>query len=122
MKDFPGSVSVSLIWLVSFAQEIPIVGYDTWFKLEPRSSTSKVQGECHLILKLFTSQVCGFNLHHTSPPLVCVELLLILSFFLQRDTTLSQKDSNVSIHKKLLSQIVEYEHAHVKVSIIRYLL
>lgn len=33
-------------------------GYDTWFKLEPRSSTSKVQGECHLILKLFTNQVC----------------------------------------------------------------
>lgn len=38
-------------------QEIPIMGYDTWFKLEPRSSASKVQGECHLILKLFTSQV-----------------------------------------------------------------
>lgn len=58
VKDFPGSMSVSLIWLVSFSQEIPAVGYDTWFKLEPRSSTSKVQGECHLILKLFTSQVC----------------------------------------------------------------
>lgn len=29
---------------------------------------------------------------------------------------MSKKDSNVSIHKKLLSQIVEYEHAHVKVS------
>lgn len=34
-------------------------GYDTWFKLEPRSSTSKVQGECHLILQLFTNQVRG---------------------------------------------------------------
>lgn len=40
------------------AQEMPVVGYDTWFKLEPRSSTSKVQGECHLILKRFTNQVC----------------------------------------------------------------
>ncbi|KAK5855875.1 hypothetical protein PBY51_007512 [Eleginops maclovinus] len=78
--DFLGCINIPL-------NEIPIVGYDTWFKLEPRSSTSKVQGECHLILKLFTSQ---------------------------RDTALSKKDSNVSIHKKLLSQIVEYEHAHVK--------
>lgn len=38
---------------------MPVGGYDTWFKLEPRSSTSKVQGECHLILKLFTNQVRG---------------------------------------------------------------
>ncbi|KAK9534729.1 hypothetical protein VZT92_007158 [Zoarces viviparus] len=78
--DFLGCINVPL-------SEFPIVGYDTWFKLEPRSSTSKVQGECHLILKLFTSQ---------------------------RDTALSKTDSNVSIHKKLLSQIVEYEHGHVK--------
>ncbi|KAI3359670.1 hypothetical protein L3Q82_014054 [Scortum barcoo] len=78
--DFLGCINIPL-------NEIPVVGYDTWFKLEPRSSTSKVQGECHLILKLFTSQ---------------------------RDTALSKKDSNVLIHKKLLSQIVEYEHAHVK--------
>lgn len=28
---------------------------------------------------------------------------------------MSQKESNISIHKKLLSQIVEYEHNHVKV-------
>lgn len=40
------------------SQEIPVAGSDTWFKLEPRSSASKVQGECHLILKVFTSQVC----------------------------------------------------------------
>ncbi|XP_035472103.2 BAI1-associated protein 3 [Scophthalmus maximus] len=78
--DFLGCINIPL-------NEIPVVGYDTWFKLEPRSSASKVQGECHLLLKLFTSQ---------------------------RDTTLSQRDSNVSVHKKLLSQIVEYEHAHVK--------
>lgn len=42
---------------IFFFQEMPVGGYDTWFKLEPRSSTSKVQGECHLILKLFTNQV-----------------------------------------------------------------
>ncbi|XP_044038149.1 BAI1-associated protein 3 isoform X1 [Siniperca chuatsi] len=78
--DFLGCINIPL-------NEIPVVGYDTWFKLEPRSSTSKVQGECHLILKVFTCQ---------------------------RDTALSKKDSNVSIHKKLLCQIVEYEHAHVK--------
>ncbi|KAL6102587.1 baiap3 [Pungitius sinensis] len=78
--DFLGCINVPL-------SECPIVGHDTWFKLEPRSSTSKVQGECHLILKLFTNQ---------------------------RDTAFSKTDSNVSIHKKLLSQIVEYEHAHVK--------
>ncbi|XP_060946412.1 BAI1-associated protein 3 [Limanda limanda] len=78
--DFLGCINIPL-------NEIPVVGYDTWFKLEPRSSASKVQGECHLMLKLFTSQ---------------------------RDTSLSKKDSNVSIHKKLLNQIVEYEHANVK--------
>ena len=44
--------------LLCLLQEIPVVGYDTWFKLEPRSSASKVQGECHLMLKLFTNQVC----------------------------------------------------------------
>ncbi|XP_005920312.1 BAI1-associated protein 3 [Haplochromis burtoni] len=80
VDDFLGCINIPL-------NEIPVMGYDTWFKLEPRSSASKVQGECHLILKLFTSQ---------------------------RDTALSKKETNVSIHKKLLSQIVEYEHAHVK--------
>ncbi|KAF7653222.1 hypothetical protein LDENG_00085940 [Lucifuga dentata] len=78
--DFLGCINMSL-------SDIPVSGFDTWFKLEPRSSTSKVQGECHLILKLFTSQ---------------------------RDTALSKRDSNASIHKKLLSQILEYEHANVK--------
>lgn len=45
--------------------------------------------------------------------------LVILFIFFQRDTALSKKDSNASIHKKLLSQIVEYEHTHVKVSFFR---
>ncbi|XP_053707641.1 BAI1-associated protein 3 [Synchiropus splendidus] len=80
VDDFLGCINIPL-------NEIPVVGYDTWFKLEPRSSASKVQGECHLILKLFTHQ---------------------------RDTAFSKKESNTAIHKKLLCQIVEYEHAHVK--------
>ncbi|XP_008327716.1 BAI1-associated protein 3 [Cynoglossus semilaevis] len=78
--DFLGCINIPL-------NEVPVGGYDTWVKLEARSSASKVQGDCHLILKLFTSQ---------------------------RDVALSKKESNISIHKKLLSQIVEYEHAHVK--------
>ncbi|XP_043955415.1 BAI1-associated protein 3 isoform X2 [Gambusia affinis] len=86
VDDFLGCINIPL-------NEIPVAGYDTWFKLEPRSSTSKVQGECHLILKVFTSQ---------------------------RNTTLSKRDTNVSIHKKLLSQIVEYEHAQVKQAIVRW--
>ncbi|KAM4598545.1 BAI1-associated protein 3 [Polymixia lowei] len=78
--DFLGCINIPL-------HEFPVVGFDKWFKLEPRSSASKVQGECHLILKLFTSQ---------------------------RDTALTKRDTNVSIHKKLLTQIVQYEHGHVK--------
>ncbi|XP_075894597.1 BAI1-associated protein 3 [Nelusetta ayraudi] len=78
--DFLGCINIPL-------NEIPVTGYDTWFKLEPRSSTSKVQGDCHLILKLFTSQ---------------------------RDTDMSQREPHISVHKKLLSQIVDYEHNHVK--------
>ncbi|XP_030645671.1 BAI1-associated protein 3 [Chanos chanos] len=78
--DFLGCLNIPL-------SEIPVVGYDKWFKLEPRSSASKVQGECHLILRLFTTQ---------------------------RDTALSKMISNVAIHKKMLSQILEYEHAHIK--------
>ncbi|XP_067276686.1 BAI1-associated protein 3 [Pseudorasbora parva] len=78
--DFLGCINIPL-------NEIPVVGYDKWFKLEPRSSASKVQGECHLILRLFTTQ---------------------------RDTSLSKMASNVTIHKKMLSQILDYEHNQIK--------
>ncbi|XP_072532527.1 BAI1-associated protein 3 [Salminus brasiliensis] len=78
--DFLGCLNIPL-------HEIPVVGYDKWFKLEPRSSASKVQGECHLILRLFTTQ---------------------------RDTALTKMVSNVVIHQKMLSQILEYEHEHVQ--------
>ncbi|XP_037671365.1 BAI1-associated protein 3 isoform X2 [Choloepus didactylus] len=37
-------------------REVPVAGVDRWFKLEPRSSASRVQGDCHLVLKLITTQ------------------------------------------------------------------
>ncbi|XP_061081147.1 BAI1-associated protein 3-like [Conger conger] len=78
--DFLGCLSIPI-------NEIPVAGYDKWFQLEPRSSASRVQGECHLILRLFTSQ---------------------------RDTTLSKRDSHMAVHEKILSQILEYEHTCVQ--------
>ncbi|TRY86260.1 hypothetical protein DNTS_015834 [Danionella cerebrum] len=78
--DFLGCINIPL-------NEIPVVGFDKWFKLEPRSSASKVQGECHLILRLFTTQ---------------------------RDTALSKMATNVTIHKKMLSQILAYEHKQIQ--------
>ncbi|XP_064178440.1 BAI1-associated protein 3-like isoform X2 [Anguilla rostrata] len=81
VDDFLGCLNIPI-------NEIPAVGCDRWFKLEPRTSASKVQGECHLILKLFTTQ---------------------------RDTSLSKRDSHLAIHEKLLSQIIGYEHSQVQV-------
>ncbi|MGH0146839.1 UNVERIFIED_CONTAM: hypothetical protein FKN15_034849 [Acipenser sinensis] len=79
VDDFLGCLNISI-------HEIPVAGVDRWFKLEPRSSTSSVQGECRLILKLTTTQ---------------------------RDTVLSKKDSYMPVHEMLLCQILEYEHAQV---------
>lgn len=45
-----------------------MAGADRWFKLEPRSSASRVQGDCHLVLKLITTQV-GSYAGATSAPL-----------------------------------------------------
>lgn len=46
-----------------------MAGEDRWFKLEPRSSASRVQGDCQLVLKLITTQVggCGVLDLHASP-------------------------------------------------------
>lgn len=38
-----------------------MAGADRWFKLEPRSSASRVQGDCHLVLKLITTQVGSYG-------------------------------------------------------------
>ncbi|MGH0138011.1 UNVERIFIED_CONTAM: hypothetical protein FKN15_026992 [Acipenser sinensis] len=88
VDDFLGCLNISI-------HEIPVAGVDKWFKLEPRSSTSSVQGECRLILKLTTTQN-RVEKH---------------AVFLQRDTVLSKKDSYMRVHEMLLHQILEYEHA-----------
>lgn len=40
-----------------------MAGEDRWFKLEPRSSASRVQGDCQLALKLITTQVGSAREH-----------------------------------------------------------
>uniref|UniRef100_A0A2K5D8F4 BAI1 associated protein 3 n=1 Tax=Aotus nancymaae TaxID=37293 RepID=A0A2K5D8F4_AOTNA len=47
--DFLGCLNIPV-------REVPVAGVDRWFKLEPRSSASRVQGDCHLVLKLITTQ------------------------------------------------------------------
>lgn len=44
-----------------------MAGADRWFKLEPRSSASRVQGDCHLVLKLITTQVGSYGSHTCTP-------------------------------------------------------
>lgn len=48
-------------------QEVPVAGADRWFRLEPRSSASRVQGDCHLVLKLITTQVGSYGEPHLHP-------------------------------------------------------
>ncbi|XP_073504194.1 BAI1-associated protein 3 isoform X2 [Phyllobates terribilis] len=79
--DFLGCLNISI-------NEIPVGGIDKWFKLEPRTSSSKVQGDCHLIIKLITNQ---------------------------RDTVLSKKASGAVIHEMLLTQLLQYEHKQTEV-------
>ncbi|XP_069503301.1 BAI1-associated protein 3 [Ambystoma mexicanum] len=78
--DFLGCLNISV-------NEIPVGGLDKWFKLEPRSSSSRVQGDCHLIIKLITSQ---------------------------RETTLCKKTSGLAVHEMLLSQFLQYEHSQTE--------
>ncbi|XP_045141960.1 BAI1-associated protein 3 [Echinops telfairi] len=75
--DFLGSLNIPL-------REVPVAGQDRWFKLEPRSSASRVQGECHLVLKLITTQ---------------------------RDTSLSQSGrSSFTSYLMLLQSLLQFEH------------
>lgn len=61
-----------------------MAGADRWFKLEPRSSASRVQGDCHLVLKLITTQ---------------------------RDTAMSQRGrSGFLSYLLLLSRVLRFEH------------
>ncbi|KAM9304727.1 BAI1-associated protein 3 [Gastrophryne carolinensis] len=79
--DFLGCLNISI-------NEIPVGGVDKWFKLEPRTSSSKVQGDCHLIIKLITNQ---------------------------RDMPLSKKVSGSMIHEMLLTRLLQYEHKQTEV-------
>ncbi|XP_007528061.2 BAI1-associated protein 3 isoform X2 [Erinaceus europaeus] len=47
--DFLGCLNIPI-------REVAVAGEDRWFKLEPRSSASRVQGDCQLALKLITTQ------------------------------------------------------------------
>ncbi|XP_064414905.1 BAI1-associated protein 3 [Latimeria chalumnae] len=80
LDDFLGCLNISV-------NEIPVGDSDTWFKLEPRSSSSRVQGECHLTLKLITTQ---------------------------RDTILCKKTSVLNVHEILLTHLLEYEHMQLE--------
>ncbi|XP_075421639.1 BAI1-associated protein 3 isoform X2 [Ascaphus truei] len=80
VDDFLGCLNISM-------NEIPVGGLDRWFKLEPRSSSSKVQGDCYLIIKLITNQ---------------------------RDTIFSKKASGSVIHEMLLNQLLQHEHRHTE--------
>lgn len=44
-----------------------MAGEDRWFRLEPRSSASRVQGDCQLVLKLITTQVRAHPCQSISP-------------------------------------------------------
>lgn len=49
-----------------------MAGEDRWFRLEPRSSASRVQGDCQLVLKLITTQVRAHRCQSISPPQPCL--------------------------------------------------
>nr|XP_051686332.1 BAI1-associated protein 3 isoform X2 [Oryctolagus cuniculus] len=75
--DFLGCLNIPV-------REVPVAGVDRWFKLEPRSSASRVQGDCHLVLKLVTTQ---------------------------RDTVMSQRGrSGFLSYLLLLSRVLRFEH------------
>ncbi|XP_059271715.1 BAI1-associated protein 3 [Mustela nigripes] len=75
--DFLGCLNIPI-------REVPVAGEDRWFKLEPRSSASRVQGDCQLVLKLITTQ---------------------------RDTGMSQRGrSGFLSYMLLLSRLLQFEH------------
>ncbi|XP_006901988.1 PREDICTED: BAI1-associated protein 3 [Elephantulus edwardii] len=79
--DFLGCLNIPI-------REVPVAGEDRWFKLEPRSSASQVQGECHLVLKLITTQ---------------------------RDTSMSQRGrSGFLSYLMLLNSLMQFEHCTEK--------
>ncbi|XP_051878181.1 BAI1-associated protein 3 isoform X2 [Pristis pectinata] len=80
IDDFLGCLDIPV-------SEIPVEGIDTWYKLEPRSSSSRVEGDCHLILSLT---------------------------MMQRDTELCKMMGPVMIHELLLRQLLTTELPKLK--------
>ncbi|XP_058536361.1 BAI1-associated protein 3 isoform X1 [Ochotona princeps] len=75
--DFLGCLNIPV-------RDVPVAGVDRWFKLEPRPSASRVQGDCHLVLKLVTTQ---------------------------RDTEMSRRGRfGFLSYLLLLSRVLRYEH------------
>uniref|UniRef100_A0A8C0NE88 BAI1 associated protein 3 n=1 Tax=Canis lupus familiaris TaxID=9615 RepID=A0A8C0NE88_CANLF len=75
--DFLGCLNIPI-------REVPVAGEDRWFKLEPRSSASRVQGDCQLVLKLITTQ---------------------------RDTAMSRRGrSGFLSYMLLLGRLLQFEH------------
>ncbi|XP_072123394.1 BAI1-associated protein 3 [Mobula birostris] len=68
IDDFLGCLDIPI-------SEIPVEGIDRWYKLEPRSSSSRVEGDCHLILSL-TMMQRDTELSSTMGPMMIHELLL----------------------------------------------
>ncbi|KAG8506349.1 LOW QUALITY PROTEIN: BAI1-associated protein 3, partial [Galemys pyrenaicus] len=58
--DFLGRLDIPV-------REVPVAGVDRWFKLQPRSSASRVQGDCQLVLKLITTQVGSLSAPSPAP-------------------------------------------------------
>ncbi|XP_078273899.1 BAI1-associated protein 3 [Rhinoraja longicauda] len=75
IDDFLGCLDIPII-------EIPVEGIDTWYKLEPRSSSSRVEGDCHLVISLA---------------------------IMQRDTELCKTMGPMNIHELLLRQLLTTE-------------
>ena len=92
-----------------------MAGEDRWFKLEPRSSASRVQGDFHLVLKLITTQVgsrrAGIVGTSALRPNPWLRHLVRTGSASQRDTGMSQRGrSGFLSYLLLLSRLLQFEH------------
>nr|XP_010337306.2 BAI1-associated protein 3 isoform X4 [Saimiri boliviensis boliviensis] len=83
--DFLGCLNIPV-------REVPVAGVDRWFKLEPRSSASSVQGDCHLVLKLITTQRDTAMSHRGRSGFL--SYLLLLSHLLRCEHPAEEPDSS----------------------------
>lgn len=91
-----------------------MAGEDRWFKLEPRSSASRVQGDCQLVLKLITTQVgsCGVPCPAAAAPLPGAGAGLLMGGpAFQRDTAMSRRGrSGFLSYMLLLGRLLQFEY------------